>query len=166
MPADLRLFGIRHHGPGSAASLVHALNEFRPDILLLECPADAEAALTAATRPGLVPPVALLLYNPKQHQQASFLPFATFSPEWQAIQWCHQHGAHLRCFDLPATLRFGSGLTPNPLSTGEGVRGEAPSTTLSPTSPSWMATLMGSGGGSCAWSIRPATLAPSRWCWT
>jgi len=103
---DLRLFGIRHHGPGSAASLVHALNEFRPDILLLECPADAEAALAAATRPGLVPPVALLLYNPKQHQQASFLPFATFSPEWQAIHWCHQHGAHLRCFDLPAALRF------------------------------------------------------------
>ncbi|MBG8556244.1 DUF5682 family protein [Hymenobacter guriensis] len=106
MPTDLRLFGIRHHGPGSAASLVHALDAYQPDMLLLECPADAEAALAAATHPEMVPPVALLVYNPKQHQQASFLPFAEFSPEWQAIQWCHRHGAHLRCFDLPASMRF------------------------------------------------------------
>ncbi|MCA8830409.1 DUF5682 family protein [Hymenobacter pini] len=106
MPTDLRLFGIRHHGPGSAASLVHALDAYQPDMVLLECPADAEAALAAATHPEMVPPVALLVYNPKQHQQASFLPFAEFSPEWQAIQWCHRHGAHLRCFDLPASMRF------------------------------------------------------------
>ncbi|UYZ63995.1 DUF5682 family protein [Hymenobacter weizhouensis] len=120
MPApDLRLFGIRHHGPGSTASLLKALDEFRPDLVLLECPADAEAALQAATRPGLVPPVALLLYNPKQHQQALFLPFAAFSPEWQAIQWCHQHGARLRCFDLPASVRFGTS-PPGPLSQREG----------------------------------------------
>ncbi|WBA43205.1 DUF5682 family protein [Hymenobacter canadensis] len=107
MPTDLRLFGIRHHGPGSAASLVHALDAYQPDVVLLECPADAEAALAAALHPEMVPPVALLVYNPKQHQQASFLPFAEFSPEWQAIHWCHRHGAHLRCFDLPMALRFG-----------------------------------------------------------
>ena len=83
MPTDLRLFGIRHHGPGSAASLVRALDAFRPDVLLLECPADAEAALAAATHPAMVPPVALLVYNPKQHQQTAFWPFATFSPERQ-----------------------------------------------------------------------------------
>ncbi len=106
MPTDLRLFGIRHHGPGSAASLVAALDDFRPDIVLLECPADAEAALATATNPALVPPVALLVYNPKQQGQASFLPFAAFSPEWQAVQWCARNGAHVRCMDLPMTLRF------------------------------------------------------------
>jgi hypothetical protein len=107
MPTDLRLFGIRHHGPGSAASLVAALDAFRPDIVLLECPADAEAALATATHPELRPPVALLVYNPKQQGQASFLPFAEFSPEWQAIQWCAHHAAHVRCMDLPMALRFG-----------------------------------------------------------
>ena len=104
---DLRLFGIRHHGPGSAASLRRALDEFRPDIVLLECPADGEAAVqTIIQHPDLRMPVALLLYNPKQYQQASFLPFATFSPETQVLRYCHEHGAHLRCMDLPAALRF------------------------------------------------------------
>jgi hypothetical protein len=105
MPTDFRLFGIRHHGPGSAASLVAALDAFRPDILLLECPADGEAALATLADPELLPPVALLLYNPKQQGQASFLPFAEFSPEWQAVRWCQQAGAHVRCFDLPLGLR-------------------------------------------------------------
>lgn len=105
MPTDFRLFGIRHHGPGSAASLVAALADFQPDILLLECPADGEAALATLADPALVPPVALLLYNPRQQGQASFLPFAEFSPEWQAVHWCQQAGAHVRCFDLPLGLR-------------------------------------------------------------
>ncbi|WP_022824954.1 DUF5682 family protein [Hymenobacter norwichensis] len=104
---DLRLFGIRHHGPGSAASLRHALSEYQPDIVLLECPADGEAAVqTIIQHPDLRLPVALLLYNPKQYQQASFLPFATFSPETQVLRYCHEHGTHLRCMDLPAALRF------------------------------------------------------------
>ncbi|GGG49916.1 DUF5682 family protein [Hymenobacter glacieicola] len=106
MPTDLHLYGIRHHGPGSTASLLKALDEFRPDMVLLECPADGEKALALAANPELKPPVALLIYNPKQHAQATFLPFAYFSPEWQATLWCQQHGAHLRCFDLPMTLRF------------------------------------------------------------
>jgi hypothetical protein len=103
---SIRLFGIRHHGPGSTASLLKALDEFQPDIVLLECPADGEKALELVANPNLRPPVALLIFNPKQHAQATFLPFAHFSPEWQAVQWCQQNGAHLRCFDLPMALRF------------------------------------------------------------
>ena len=35
---DVHLFGIRHHGPGCARSLLRALDELRPDCILIEGP--------------------------------------------------------------------------------------------------------------------------------
>ena len=32
----IHLFGIRHHGPGSARSVLSALTNLQPDIILLE----------------------------------------------------------------------------------------------------------------------------------
>src|SRR5690606_35140433 len=59
----LHLFGIRHHGPGSARTVVRALEEVRPDIVLIEAPAEATSALRWVGGPDpLVPPVALLGY--------------------------------------------------------------------------------------------------------
>ena len=42
---SLHLFGIRHHGPGCARSLRAALEELRPDVIVMEGPADAQEAL-------------------------------------------------------------------------------------------------------------------------
>lgn len=104
--SEVRVFGIRHHGPGSAASLVAALGRFQPECVLVECPADAQDALVHAADPSVKPPVALLIFNPKEHEQASFMPFASFSPEWEAMRYCRENGVHLRAFDLPMALRF------------------------------------------------------------
>lgn len=99
---DVHLLGIRHHGPGSAKSLRAALKVLQPDVLLIEAPADAEALLEYAGYPGLVPPVAMLVYDPKDFNRAGYYPFAEFSPEWQAIQYGVKTGVPLRFFDLPA----------------------------------------------------------------
>ena len=48
-PSPPRILGIRHHGPGSARSLRHALEELRPDCILIEGPPDAENVLALAT---------------------------------------------------------------------------------------------------------------------
>lgn len=104
--SEVRVFGIRHHGPGSAASLVAALERFQPDCVLMECPADAQEALVHAGDPNVKPPVALLIFNPKEHKQASFMPFASFSPEWETMRYCRERNVHLRAFDLPMALRF------------------------------------------------------------
>ena len=45
-PARVEVFGIRHHGPGSARSLVAALAEYEPDTILIEGPADADPLIT------------------------------------------------------------------------------------------------------------------------
>ncbi len=50
--ADIRIFGIRHHGPGSAKSLRVALDGFAPDCLLIEGPPEAEPLLPAPPIPA------------------------------------------------------------------------------------------------------------------
>lgn len=103
----MQLYGIRHHGPGSARSLLHALHTQRPDCVLIEGPPDADALLAHVVHPEMVPPVALLIYNPKNLRQASFFPFAEFSPEWQAACYGLSHGIPVRFMDLPMSLSFG-----------------------------------------------------------
>ena len=96
-----QLFGIRHHGAGSARHLMAALRDFQPDCILLEGPPEADALLALAADAAMRPPVALLAYRPDAPQQAVYYPFAAFSPEWQAILYAAQAGIPLQFCDLP-----------------------------------------------------------------
>ncbi|HEY7184856.1 MAG TPA: DUF5682 family protein [Blastocatellia bacterium] len=98
---SLSIFGIRHHGPGSARSLRHALESLRPDCLLLEGPPDAADVAPLLAHPHMKPPVALLIYPPDQPQRAVFYPFAVFSPEWQALDYGLSRKIAVRFMDLP-----------------------------------------------------------------
>ncbi|MCK9686231.1 DUF5682 family protein [Scleromatobacter humisilvae] len=94
-------FGIRHHGPGCARSLVRAFDELRPDCVLIEGPPESDDLLALVLDDAMVPPVALLGYCPDEPRLAVYHPFATFSPEWQALRWAAAHGAPARFIDLP-----------------------------------------------------------------
>ena len=106
------VFGIRHHGPGSARSLRRTLEALRPDAILVEGPPDAEPLLPLVAYPGMRPPVALLIYQPEQPERAAYYPFAAFSPEWQAIEYGLRAGVPVRFMDLPQAnqLVFGPDL--------------------------------------------------------
>ncbi len=52
----LRAYGIRHHGPGSARSLLRDLREFRPDVVLVEGPPEADALIPLVAEIGMEPP--------------------------------------------------------------------------------------------------------------
>jgi len=97
----LTILGIRHHGPGSARSLLQVLESQRPDILLVEGPPEANELIPLAAHEEMVPPVALLIYAPANPQQAVYYPFAEFSPEWQAIQYGLRKQTPVRFMDLP-----------------------------------------------------------------
>ncbi|ANN60399.1 hypothetical protein A9174_29315 [Mesorhizobium loti NZP2037] len=103
--SDVSYFGIRHHGPGSAASLVQALQELKPAAVLIEGPADASALLSFLARPEMQPPVALLCYPEDDPAATSFWPFAEFSPEYQATLWAFANKATVRFIDLPSSAR-------------------------------------------------------------
>lgn len=98
--ATLHIFGIRHHGPGSARRLVQALTALAPDLLLVEGPPEGDALLSLLDDPDLVPPVALLVYPAKATEAAAFYPFADFSPEWQALHYARRQGIPARFIDL------------------------------------------------------------------
>jgi hypothetical protein len=99
------IFGIRHHGPGSARSLRSALKILQPDIVLIEGPPEANDLIAFAESKEMKPPVALLVYDPENLQQAAYYPFAIYSPEWQAIQYALSAKIPVRFIDLPVGMR-------------------------------------------------------------
>ncbi|KAF0249407.1 MAG: hypothetical protein FD167_1190 [bacterium] len=103
---SLHIFGIRHHGPGSARSLLNSLEQLAPDIILVEGPPDAAEVLSLAKHAMMKPPVAILLYVPDEPNRAVYYPFATFSPEWQAITYGLNNNLPVRFMDLPQMYRL------------------------------------------------------------
>ncbi|WP_327149933.1 DUF5682 family protein [Nocardia sp. NBC_01329] len=101
-PGHTRVYGIRHHGPGSARSLRLALEEFRPDTVLIEGPADADPLVIHTAAASMAPPVALLGYVSDEPARAAFWPYAVFSPEWQALRYAVENDVPVRFCDLPA----------------------------------------------------------------
>src|ERR1017187_9263943 len=95
------VFGIRHHGPGCARSLRRALDELRPDVIVMEGPPDAEDLLSWVSHGGLQPPVALLVYPAEEPRCAVYFPLAVFSPEWQTLTWSAANLVPVRFMDLP-----------------------------------------------------------------
>jgi hypothetical protein len=111
----VHLLGVRHHGPGSARSVLAALDELQPTIVLIESPAETTSAFewvggrTDADGDRLEPPVALLGYVVDDPHRAVFAPLAGFSPEWQAIRWANDHGVPVEAIDLPLAVTLAAG---------------------------------------------------------
>ncbi|MBN1890507.1 MAG: hypothetical protein JW850_21115 [Thermoflexales bacterium] len=103
---SVHVFGIRHHGPGSARSLRRALEALQPDVILVEGPPDAADVLPLLPHPQMRPPVALLIYVPDEPRRAVYYPFAIFSPEWQALHYGLTQAIPVRFMDLSQAHRL------------------------------------------------------------
>lgn len=103
---SLSIFGVRHHGPGCSRSLRAALEELKPDIVLVEGPPDAQATLPLLNAHGMQPPIALLIYAPDATHFAVYYPFTHFSPEWQALRYALARGIPARFIDLPQSIQL------------------------------------------------------------
>ena len=96
-----QIFGIRHHGPGSSIALRKGLNDFKPEIILVEGPPDADDLIEWLAHPDMEPPIALLIYRPDEPKRATYYPFAIFSPELQALRYGLEQKITVRFMDLP-----------------------------------------------------------------
>jgi len=123
MAAPVSYFGIRHHGPGSAAAVAAALEELHPAQVLIEGPSDASDVVPLLAADGMKPPVALLAYPADDPSLTAFWPFAEFSPEYQAVCWAVRSGVPVQFIDLPSTANFeqrARAKKPQGLETGDG----------------------------------------------
>ncbi len=101
MTATVDVLGIRHHGPGSARSVAQALDELRPDVVLIEGAPELDRVVELLADSDMRPPVAGLVYAVDAPRKALFYPLASFSPEWVAARWALDHGVPVRFADLP-----------------------------------------------------------------
>lgn len=105
MDDQVTLLGIRHHGPGCAHAVREALQQLQPDVILLEGAEELQDSWPLMASAGMKPPVAQLVYNPKQPSDSVIYPWAEFSPEWQAMAWASEQNVELRMIDLPVGMR-------------------------------------------------------------
>jgi hypothetical protein len=104
MDERLRVLGVRHHGPGSAALIRAALDRLDPAVVLIEGAVEGDVLAPYAARSGMKPPVAMLFYAAEDARAAVFAPFAEFSPEWQAMLWAASRQRPVRFIDWPAAV--------------------------------------------------------------
>lgn len=112
---EIKIFGIRHHGPGSSKNLISALETMQPDVILIEGPEELTPLLPYVVDEELVPPIAALIYNPKNLKEAVYYPFTVYSPEWQTFLYGAKEQVPIIQMDLPQSLRLGLHQTPERL---------------------------------------------------
>lgn len=103
---DVTILGIRHHGVGSEIQVGKRLEELSPDHIIIEVPTELSEIIDATDLRELTPPVAILSYAESAYATSAFYPFASFSPEWQAMCYAQDNGITLTCADLPLKHDF------------------------------------------------------------
>ncbi|MFB9733592.1 DUF5682 family protein [Streptomyces thermocoprophilus] len=97
------LIGVRHHAPSLAAAVPALLDGARPDVLLVELPAEMQEWLPWLGHEETRAPVALAAapaHGP-DGQGPAFYPFADFSPELAAVRWALRNAVPVVACDLP-----------------------------------------------------------------
>ena len=100
--SGVNFFGIRHLSPAGAHYLRGYLDEIRPELVLVEAPSDFEDVISDIVRDETEPPFAILAYTDHAPVRTILYPFAEYSPEYQAILWCHENKVKLCFMDLPS----------------------------------------------------------------
>ncbi|MFJ9719415.1 DUF5682 family protein [Streptomyces sp. NPDC101213] len=125
-PAAPYLVGVRHHAPSLAAAVPALLDAAKPDVLLVELPAEMQEWLPWLGHEETRAPVALAAAPGDGSGGAgpAFYPFADFSPELAAVRWANRRGVPVVACDLPLADRAwdaGRAAAPAPGAGGPGL---------------------------------------------
>ena len=103
----MKTFGIRHFSPAGAYFVRQFLDKIKPDLVLIEGPADFDFLMDDIVSKKLVPPFAIMAYTKEAPIDTILYPFAEYSPEYQAILWARENNKECRFFDLESDIMLG-----------------------------------------------------------
>jgi Family of unknown function (DUF5682) len=104
----MHLFPVRHHSPRASAVLRGFLDAVQPEVVLVEGPSDATSLVEVLVDNDTEPPVAILGFRTDGTPGSSLWPFASYSPEYVAIQWAVAHGRRAAFIDIPTGTSLAS----------------------------------------------------------
>ena len=105
MPGALaHVFGVRHLSPMGAWQLRRFLDAVQPEVILIEGLDDADELIPDIVRKDSVPPIAILAYTNSMPVRTLVYPFASYSPEYQALMWAKENKVDAHFFDLPSDV--------------------------------------------------------------
>lgn len=107
----MKTFGIRHFSPAGAYFVRQFLDKVKPDLVLIEGPADFDFLIDDIVSKKLVPPFAIMAYTKEAPIDTILYPFAEYSPEYQAIIWARENNKECHFFDLESDIMLGFGRT-------------------------------------------------------
>ena len=99
--SKIHFFGVRHLSPSASYHLLAFLERHKPKCILIEGPSDATPLMAQIAQKGVKPPIAMLGYTTELPIETVLYPFASYSPEYQAICWGVKKKVMLRFIDLP-----------------------------------------------------------------
>ncbi|NEU60052.1 DUF5682 family protein [Paenibacillus sp. ALJ109b] len=80
-------FPIRHHSPACSYHLLRLIEEYKPDIILIEGPESGNPLLQVLADEATIPPVSLYYtYESEEERAACYYPMLRYSPEYVALK--------------------------------------------------------------------------------
>lgn len=107
--SDCLLFPVRHHSPVCSYQLLRTIQQFGPDIILVEGPENANELIPVLTHEGTRLPVAFYYFFKDRKKLVSeagedykcYYPFLNASPEYNALKEAERLQIPARFIDLP-----------------------------------------------------------------
>ena len=107
--APVLFFPVRHHSPVCSWQLLRTIEEYKPQVILIEGPEDANGIIPVLTDDRTEPPAAIYYYykdkkkliSPEAEDYRCYYPFLCSSPEYNAMKAAKRLGIEARFIDLP-----------------------------------------------------------------
>ncbi|MBB6021849.1 hypothetical protein HNR77_002944 [Paenibacillus sp. JGP012] len=91
-------FPIRHHSPACAHHLLRVIEDYKPEMILIEGPESGNSLISVLTEEATVPPVSLYYtYEDEHGREACYYPMLRYSPEYVALKEAKRR-------DIPASF--------------------------------------------------------------